>query len=505
MGYPPVSAIQTGIPRPFVARPPADRSARAVRLFTHPAVAILFVLGLAGSSPASAADVSQAAAASAPLPPAGQRLDERQLSAAIDQYFERYWEAQRIEPAERADDAEFLRRAHLDLVGKIPSVSQVRAFLDASHPDKRTQLVDSLLEEGASATHLANVWRGAMLGGTADDPQIRQLIPQLETWLALRFAANMPYDQLVRELLLAPLSARNQPLRQPVDGVADPTAFYQAVERKPAPLASVTSRVFLGLQVQCAECHDHPHRHWKRNEFWSFASLFSNLRPRPMAANADDDGSDEIAIDDEDETATDANAAAQLVGLKIPDTETIAQPAFLDGSAPAAAGLRRPRLALVHWLTSRENRWFAQAAANRVWEQLLGRGLVDPADDLENAGPNDHAELLEFVARQFEAHDYDLRYLIRAIAGSRLYQFSSRSGPSSSHQRHQFARMPLRRMTGEQLVDSLIQATGLREPPVQRNNPLQNPDSLRAELRKNSPRRASREPKAKRPSCRPSR
>ena len=224
-----------------------------------------------------------------------------------------------------------------------------------------------------------------------------------------------------------------------------------------------------------------------------------------MAAAADDEGLGEIDVDDDEESSTDAKTASKPVGLKIPDTETIAEPAFLDGSTPAAAGLRRPRVALVHWLTSRENRWFAQAAANRLWEQLLGRGLVDPADDLENAGPNDHAELLEFVARQFEAHDYDLRYLIRAIAGSRLYQFSSRSGPSSSHQRHQFARMPLRRMTGEQLVDSLIQATGLREPPVQRNNPLQNPDSLRAELRRNSPRPTSREPKAKRPSCRPCR
>ena len=122
-------------------------------------------------------------------------------------------------------------------------------------------------------------------------------------------------------------------------------------------------------------------------------------------------------------------------------------------------------MALVHWLTARDNRWFAQAATNRLWEQLLGRGLVDPAEDLEAAGPNDHVELLAFVAQQFDGHDYDIRYLLRALTSTRLYQFSSRTTPSSPLERHHFARMPLRRMTGEQLVDSLIQATGLREPP----------------------------------------
>ncbi len=116
---------------------------------------------------------------------------------------------------------------------------------------------------------------------------------------------------------------------------------------------------------------------------------------------------------------------------------------------------------------------------------MLGRGLVDPADDLENAGPNDHPELLALVARQFESHDYDLRYLVRALTATRIYQFSSHTSPSSPHERHHFARMPIRRMTGEQLVDSLIQAAGLREPPPARNQPLNpfNVDSLRADFR----------------------
>ena len=481
---------------PFPPLPPRERPAAT---FARTAVAIFVALLLLAAAvlstraAVSAADLSQAAAASAVLPPASERLDERQLASAINQYFERYWQAQGIEPAEAADDAEFLAAPISTWSARFPRSARCGRFQTTPIPTSGRCWSTALLQEGASATHFANVWRAAMLGGAADDQQVRALTPQLETWLALRFAANMPYDQLVRELLLSPLTLRVQPARQLVDGVADPTAFYQAVERKPAPLAAVTSRVFLGLQVQCAECHDHPHRHWKRMEFWSFASLFTNLRQRPMAGeDADSDGPSAIDVDDDDDenpadkaagSAADKAAAAQPVGLKIPDTDLTAQPAFLDGTVPGAAVLQRPRVALVRWLTSRDNRWFAQAAANRLWEQLLGRGLVDPADDLENAGPNDHPELLEFIARQFEAHDYDVRYLIRSIAGSRLYQFSSRSGPSSSHQRHQFARMPLRRMTGEQLVDSLIQATGLREPPPQRNNPLANADSMRADLR----------------------
>ena len=122
------------------------------------------------------------------------------------------------------------------------------------------------------------------MGGAADDQQTRALAPRLETWLTLRFAANMPYDQLVRELLLARSANPVRPQQLQADGIADPAAFYQASGGKPEQLAANTSRVFLGLQVQCAECHDHPHRHWKRAEFWSFASLFAGFNDRQMAA-----------------------------------------------------------------------------------------------------------------------------------------------------------------------------------------------------------------------------
>lgn len=209
----------------------------------------------------------------------------------------------------------------------------------------------------------------------------------------------------------------------------------------------------MGLQVGCAQCHDHPHAHWTRHEFWSFAALFGEFA---TGGASDDDAANEEPA----EGRATSNAPGRL---KIPDTDTFAQATFLDGSLPDLSTGQSERAALVLWLTSRQNPWFASAIVNRVWQQMLGRGLIDPADDLEAAGPNDHAELLTFVAGEFRTHGYDLQYLLRAIAGTRLYRLSSQRDPAQPTARHQFARMPLRKMTAVQLFDSLLQATGIRE------------------------------------------
>ncbi len=138
-------------------------------------------------------------------------------------------------------------------------------------------------------------------------------------------------------------------------------------------------------------------------------------------------------------------------------------PAFLDGSVPGRVTDASNRAILVDWLTGPQNPWFAAAIVNRVWQQMFGRGLIDPADDLEAAGPNDHAELLQLVAGRFREHGYDLQYLLRAIAGTQIYRMTSQRDPAHPALPHQFARMPLRKMTAVQLFDSLVQATGFRE------------------------------------------
>jgi len=375
-----------------------------------------------------------------------QPLESRQLAERIDEYFVRYWQASSVVPAPRADDAEFLRRAYLDLVGKIPTVAEVRAFVGDTNATKRAELVDALLKRGACATHFANTWRGILLAGAADSPETRFLVPRLETWLKLRFAANAPYDQIARELLTATLNDNPQRAILSMDGAPDPLAFYQAAERKPEQLAASTSRVFLGVQVQCAQCHDHPRAHWTRQNFWSYAAFFADL----------------------DRSTDDSRSASGVISIKIPETETTVAAMYLDGSTPKFQPAESRRRALVRWLTADENRWFAEAAVNRVWEQLLGRGLVDPVDDLEADSAAEHAQLRQLLAQQFRLQRYDLQYLVRAITASRVYQLSSRSHTDKAPDRRHFACMPLRRMTGEQLFDSLVQATGTREAPVAR-------------------------------------
>jgi hypothetical protein len=223
--------------------------------------------------------------------------------------------------------------------------------------------------------------------------------------------------------------------------VPSPVAFFQANEQKPEMIAASTTRIFLGVQVQCAQCHDHPFSHWTRRDFWSLAAFFD---------------------------AAGANAPAKPPGgspnaILIPETETLVEPAFLDGSKPDWQANANKRELLSQWLTGRGNPFFARAAVNRLWDHFLGRGFVHPVDDLDKANPPSHPELFDALAAQFAAHDFDLKYLIRAITATRAYQLSSQATSVGEDDLAHFARMPIRRMTSDQLFASIAQATGYRE------------------------------------------
>jgi hypothetical protein len=408
-----------------------------------------------------------------------QVLDSRQLAGEIDAYFEQHWREHKIEPAPPADDAEYLRRVQLDLVGKIPLALEVTAFLDDRDDGKRAALVDKLLKRGACATHFANCWRTILLAGAAENLQTRALVSGLESWLKLRFAANTPYDQLASALLTATLDDGTSNRLTPADNGPSPNAFYQAAERKPEQLAAATSRVFLGLQVQCAQCHDHPHAHWTRQEFWSFAALFTDVAVPAGETSTGDASASEASASEATTAAADADEPARIM---IPDTGRFASAAFLDGTAPQFVSGALRRAAMAEWLTEDGNRWFAAAAVNRLWEHFLGRGLIDPVDDLEAAKPADHPALLALLAQQFRLHHYDLHYLVRAITATRVYRHASRWSSAGAPDPCHFARMPLRRMTGEQLFDSLLQATGLHDAPARRGGALGDVESLRGEF-----------------------
>lgn len=373
-------------------------------------------------------------------------LDATELTAHIDRVLAETWQKANIEPAPLADDAEYLRRAYLDLIGKIPSVFELQAFLDDARADKRARVVDDLLHRGAHAQHFANTWRTSMLAGTPQNIASDVLLRQFHTWLRLRFAVNMPYDRLVSELLTAPIEQQTMQVNMMAARrfVPTPAAFFQANELKREQIAASTSRFFLGVQVQCAQCHDHPFSHWTRSEFWSLAAFFDTTAPGVTVPKRGTTGS--------------ANA------IRIPETDITVEPTFLDGSEPDWVSGAGKRELLARWMTRTDNPFFAQAAVNRLWDHFLGRGFVHPVDDLDPANPPSHPELLKELARQFALHHFDMNYMVRAITQSRAYQATSRTGGSAEVELSQFARMPVRRMTADQLFHSIVQATGFREP-----------------------------------------
>jgi hypothetical protein len=443
-----------------------DRRLRLDRALHGWAIATAVLLVSRGM-PASVADEPASRCLPSSAAANGGACDARQLSAHIDQVLSDSWARAKIEPAAPADDAEFLRRVYLDLIGKIPSVAELQAFLADATPtaDKRAKVVDDLLRRGAHATHFANTWRGLMLAGAPENIEAALQVPQFETWLRLRFAVNVPYDRFVTELLTASVETAMQPGQpnQRRAALPSPAAFFQANELKPEQIAASTTRIFLAVQVQCAQCHDHPFAHWTRREFWSLAAFFDKapqsaaIKPPSGSANA----------------------------ILIPETQIVVEPAFLDGSQPDWASGASKRELLARWITTTDNPFFARAAVNRMWDHFLGRGFVQPVDDLDKANAPSHPELLDEMARQFALHHFDLNYLVRAITATRAYQLSSRSGTTGEDDLAQFARMPLRRMTADQLFASIVQATGFREAPrtVRRGMPVVDMTSAAAEFR----------------------
>jgi hypothetical protein len=383
-----------------------------------------------------------ALALAAAAPPAAQPPDDvAALAGRIDQLVAAGYADHNAVPAPPADDAEFLRRVWLDLAGRIPRVAEVHAFLEDRAPDKRRRLVDRLLAGPHYARHFANVWR-ALLLPQANNPQLQQLLgPQLEAWARRRLRDNQPLDRIVRELLTASLA--------PGAGAPDPAAlaFYQANEFKPENLAASTSRLFLGVKLGCAQCHDHPFAPWRRQQFWEFAAFFAGVQPLQPEAGA----------------FSAVREVADRRDLPIPNTQKTVRAHFLDGREPAWKADVSTRATLAGWLTGPDNPYFARAAANRLWAHFFGLGLVDPVDEVGDDNPPSHPELLDELAGQLAGHRFDAQFLIRAITASRTYQLASTQSHPSQEDPRLFARMPLKGLTPEQLFDSLAVATGSRQ------------------------------------------
>jgi hypothetical protein len=414
----------------------------------------------------AAAGRAREAAEARPYEPPATR-DARALTAKIDRLIAARWAAAGVEPAPRADDATFLRRVYLDLAGRIPSVAEARAFLKDQAPDKREHLVETLLDGNGYANHFTNVWRALLLPEADAAFQVGVQKPIFELWLRRQFKENKGYDQMVRELLTVPFGDGRggfDPYRSE-DGPT-PISFFYAKDVKPETLGAGTARLFLGVKLDCAQCHDHPFARWKREQFWQFAAFFAGF-----------DVESRMGFIQSVREIKDRRE------LTISGGPRIVQAAFLDGTEPQWKYDVGSRETLAEWMTSPKNPWFARAAANRVWAYFFGTGLVEPVDDLRDDNPASHPELLDELADQFAAHKFDFKFLIRAITASRAYQCASAADSAAPDDPRLFARMALRGLSPEQIFDSLATATGFREKRNGRRFFFQD-DTLRAEFLK---------------------
>lgn len=352
----------------------------------------------------------------------------QQMAARVDELLQKKLTDLGWQPAGRCDDASFLRRACLDLTGTPPLGREVLNFMDNTSKTKRNDLVARLMATPTASVHLANTWSGWLLP-EADSPEVQFGRNGLQTWLRSRFAENLRYDRLVSDLLVSTGAIENSP-----------TAFFVALESKPEKIAAKTARVFMGIQLDCAECHNHPFDDWKQKDFWGFAAYFSqlstnnqpNMNPSVLVAD--------VAVGD----------------VKLPGTEEIIAPKPLVDTELQGldTGTRRQKLTL--WLTARENPFLARAAVNRAWAMLFGRGLIEPIDDMRSIEIASHPEVLRELSEYFADSGYDLRGLLAMLASTEAYNratvHASGQPPEAS-----YATMTCKPMTSTQLAASISQ------------------------------------------------
>lgn len=383
--------------------------------------------------------------AAAPAPPV---VDPAILARQIDERLAERFTAEKIVPAPQADDAEFYRRLSLDLIGRIPTADEATAFLAADDPGKRGAAIDRLLASPEHAEHFSNVWRALLIPEAETDRQIRYFLPGFEAWLRTRRQENAGFDVIVRDLLTVPITGTEKRPQLVLTDLrtANPIAFLAAKEADPGKLAATSTRLFLGIRLECAQCHNHPFDKWTQEQFWNQAAFFAGVQRKGRGPFA--------PVLEKPETRTIALMS---------DADRTVPALFLDGHDPALAEQDRPRIALARWMTAPANPFFARATVNRVWGQLLGRGIVDPVDDFHEGNPPSHPELLDDLAATFRDSGYNLTELYRVLCRTEAYGRTSRQTDPSQAGPQVFARMAVKPMSGEQFYDSLAQAIRLEQ------------------------------------------
>ena len=384
-------------------------------------------------------------------PPWESAPDQPMTPQQIDELIDQAHRADGIEPVPLTTDEQFIRRVTLDLTGKLPLPADVLDFVRSSDPNKRSRLIDELLASDDFCRRWARYWHDVIVSH-ATDPRIRRfgMTQAFENWLADQLRNGRNWGEIARAMITSTGQLRYDGQGEPDDAAAVFLLCHfgrtAAVER-----AAETSRVFLGIQIQCAQCHDHPSDMWKREQFHELAAFFSRLRERPIREGRRTIGFRLVPL---------PRGEYRMPDKDNPRTGTRMHPKFLTGeSVDRYLPDHERRQALADWITSKDNYWFSAAFVNRVWGQMMGQAFYDPVDRMGPLQEATYPDILLALAASFRATDYDIRELYRTIANTRTYQRRIRLGDSPQEHLY-FAAVYPSRLPADALWQSLVNVLG---------------------------------------------
>lgn len=340
-----------------------------------------------------------------------------------------------IKPSDVVTDEVFLRRVYPDLIGRLPTVEEARSFLDSDAEAKRERLVGQLLERPEYADHWAGYWAD-LLRPNPYRVGIKAVL-NYDNWIRTQFRENVAYDEFVRRLITAKGSTWQ-------NGAA---TLYRD-RRSPDEVATLVSQLFLGIRLECAKCHHHPFERWSQQDFYQFAAYFSKVARKGTGLSPPISGGEEIVY-----TSTTGDVKHPLTGQVMVPTP------LYESNAGTTNDFEDPRQALAQWMTDGDNDYFAQVQVNRVWSILMGRGMVEPVDDLRSTNPATNPELLTALADEFRRNDYDLKALLRLIVLSRTYSHGSPPNETNVADRINYSRHYRKRLRAEVLMDAVADVT----------------------------------------------
>lgn len=350
----------------------------------------------------------------------------------IDQYVHEKLHKLRIIPSEVCSDEVFARRVFIDIVGLLPTEQELKTFLADPNPKKREALVDNLLERKDFTEIWVMKWAELLqirtTGNNSADVTYKSALLWYE-WLRGQIAENRPLNQIVYDLLSSTGGSYDSPA----------TNFFKA-ETDIMKLTENVAQVFMGTRIQCAQCHNHPFDRWTMDDYFGFASFFTQVKRKPG-----EDPTEQIIFDGGGD-------------IKNPVTNQNASPTYLGGGPAEIEGKTR-REAVAEWLTKPGNPWFARNAANIMWSHFFGIGIVDPVDDVRVSNPATNPDLLDALGTKFTEYNFDMKKLVRDICTSRTYQLSTQTNPTNVADLTNFSHGQIRRMRAEVLLDTLAQVT----------------------------------------------